>query len=157
GSATPGCAGDQGTTYYYGNVFQPREQTPYPRDAWFCIEIDARANTVGQTDGSLAFFIDDELVGDYGPGRPIGTWLRATFHEGGCEFSACTGAEPCGGFDFRTSGGVRFKQIFLGAYYQRDTYAAKREALEARGLTVSDAQTILYDDVVVATERIGCR
>jgi hypothetical protein len=29
--------------------------------------------------------------------------------------------------------------------------------LEGRGLTVSDEQTILYDDVVVATERIGCR
>jgi hypothetical protein len=28
---------------------------------------------------------------------------------------------------------------------------------QARGRTVSDVQTILYDDVVVATERIGCR
>ena len=28
GSATPGCAGDQGSTYYYGNVFRPPEQTP---------------------------------------------------------------------------------------------------------------------------------
>ena len=37
------------------------------------------------------------------------------------------------------------------------TYAQKREELESRGLTVSDEQTILYDDVVVATERIGCR
>jgi len=26
-----------------------------------------------------------------------------------------------------------------------------------RSLTVSDEQTIYYDDVVVATERIGCR
>jgi len=29
--------------------------------------------------------------------------------------------------------------------------------LEERGLTVSDAQTIGYDDIVVATERVGCR
>ena len=62
GSATPGCEGDQGTTYHYGNTFQPREQTPFSRDEWFCIEIDALANTVGQSDGALAFYIDDALV-----------------------------------------------------------------------------------------------
>jgi hypothetical protein len=28
--------------------------------------------------------------------------------------------------------------------------------LEGRGLTVSDEQTIYYDDVIAATERIGC-
>ena len=50
-----------------------------------------------------------------------------------------------------------FKSIFLDAYYERDTSASKRAELESRGLTVSDEQTILYDDVVVATERIGCR
>jgi len=61
------------------------------------------------------------------------------------------------GFDFRTSADVRFKQIFLDAYYQLDTFLEKQAALQARGLTVSDEQTILYDDVVVATERIGCR
>jgi hypothetical protein len=29
GSATPGCAGDQGTTYYYGNNFNPAGQTAF--------------------------------------------------------------------------------------------------------------------------------
>ena len=45
----------------------------------------------------------------------------------------------------------------MDAYYQRNTFADKKAALEAKGLTVSDEQTIYYDDVVVATERIGCR
>jgi hypothetical protein len=156
GSATPGCAGDQGNTYYYGNVFQPPEQEPFPRDRWFCVEIHAKANSVGQRDGELSFWIDDELVGDYRPGHPEGTWLRAQFHTGGCEFSACTEPAPFEGFDFRSSSEVGFKSIFLDAYYERDTSAAKRDELLARGLMVSDAQTILYDDVVVATERIGC-
>jgi len=52
---------------------------------------------------------------------------------------------------------VLFKEVFLDAYYERDSSASKRAALEDLGLTVSDEQTILYDDVVVATERIGCR
>lgn len=157
GSATPGCAGDQGTTYYYGNVFQPRTQSAYPRDRWVCVEIAARSNTVGASDGSLTYWIDDRLVGDYAPGRPSGTWLRASFHEGGCTFSACTPPAPFEGFDFRTSSDVLFKGIFLDAYYERGTSEQKRMELVSRGLTVSDEQTILYDDVVVATERIGCR
>jgi hypothetical protein len=156
GSATPGCAGDQGMTYYYGNVFEPKDQQAFPRDRWFCIEIHAKANTLGASDGELSFWIDDHLVGDYRPGTPAGTWLRAQFHTGGCTFSACTPPQPFVGFDFRSSNEVRFKSIFLDAYYERGSSATKRQELESRGLTVSDAQTILYDDVVVATQRIGC-
>jgi hypothetical protein len=157
GTATPGCAGDQGTTYYYGNVFQPPQQTAYPRDQWVCIEIYAKANAVGSSDGELAFFVDDQLIDHYRMGNPIGTWLRAEFHTGGCSFTACTPPAPFEGFNFRTSADVGFKSVFLDAYYQADTAAAKRAVLEGRGLTVSDEQTIYYDDVVVATERIGCR
>jgi hypothetical protein len=43
------------------------------------------------------------------------------------------------------------KRITLDAYYQRDTL----DELAAT-TTVPEAQVILYDDVVVATERIGC-
>jgi hypothetical protein len=157
GTAVPGCAGDQGSTYYYGNVFRPPQQTPYPRDQWVCIEMFGKANTVGMMDGELAFYVNDQLVEHYRTGNPIGTWLRAQFHTGGCEFSACTEPVPFEGFDFRTSTEVGFKSVFLDAYYQQDSSAAKRAVLESRGLTVSDEQTIYYDDVVVATERIGCR
>ena len=157
GSATPGCEGDQGTTYYYGNVFRPADQAPFARDEWVCLELGAGANTPGTNDGWLELYVNDALVGRYAPGEPDGTWLRATFHEGGCEFSACTPPAPFEGFDFRTSADVQFKAIFLDAYYQLDTYQRKRMELESRGLTVSDEQTIYYDDIVVATERIGCR
>lgn len=157
GSATPGCEGDQGTTYYFGNVFRPPGQAGIPKAEWTCIELRAKANTVGEMDGELTFWVNDELIGEYRPGNPNGTWLRATFHTDGCEFSACTDPEPFEGFNFRTDDAVGFKAIYLDAYYERDSSARKRMVLEERGLTVSDAQTIYYDDVVVATERIGCR
>lgn len=157
GTAEPGCEGDQGTTYHYGNVLRPPGQTPFPRDQWFCIEMHARVSTVGQSDGELAFWIEDQLVGDYRPGTPVGTWLRDSFHTGGCEFSACTEPVPFEGFDFRSSQDVLFKTFVLDAYYERGSSADKRDELEARGIVVDDAQTILYDDVVIATERIGCR
>jgi hypothetical protein len=157
GSAEPGCEGDQGSTYYYGNVFRPKDQAAFPRDQWICFEIMARANTVGDSNGALAFWVNDELVGDYHPGFPDGTWLRDSFHTGGCEFSACTPPESFSGFDFRSSDAVLFKSIFLDAYYERQSTANKRATLEERGLTVADEQTIYYDDVVVADSRIGCR
>lgn len=156
GSAVEGCEGDQGETYYYGNVFRPPGQTPFPRDEWVCIEMMAHANTVGSSDGALAFWVDDELVGDYRPGHPEGTWLRATFHTGGCDFSACTEPMPFEGFDFRSNQDVLFKGLFLDAYYERNSTANKKATLEERGLTVIDEQTIYYDDVVVATQRVGC-
>ena len=157
GSTEPGCEGDQGTTYHYGNVFRPADQEPYPRDEWVCIEMRARANTPGQYNGELAYWIDDELVGDFRPGYPEGTWLRDQFHPGGCDWSACTAPEPFEGFNFRTSDDVGFKRVVLDAYYERGSAQRKRNKLRERGLDVSDEQTIYYDDVVVATERIGCR
>jgi hypothetical protein len=157
GSATPGCEGDQGTTYYYGNIFAPPEQQPYSKDTWFCIEMRAEANAPSTDTGELTFWIDDQKVGDYRPGFPNGTWLRDSFHTDGCDFYACTDPVPFEGFNFRTSADVGFKSVILDAYYERGSNASKREDLESRGLTVSDNQTIYYDDVVVATKRIGCR
>ena len=86
GSATPGCAGDQGTTYYYGNNFNPAGQTPFAADSWFCLEIHAKANTVGQSDGELGLWKDDALVGEYKPGTPRGRWLRDNFYSWGQYF-----------------------------------------------------------------------
>jgi hypothetical protein len=108
-------------------------------------------------DGELAFWIDDELIGDYRQGFPEGTWLRDSFHTGGCEFSACTEPSPFEGFDFRSASDVLFKGFVLDAYYERGSSQNRRAEMEERGIVVDDAQTILYDDLVIATERIGCR
>ena len=156
GSTTAGCAGDQGTTYHYGNSFQPPAQGALARDRWMCVEMMAKANGVGQSDGALAFWIDDRLVGDYKPGFPSGTWLRDKFHTGGCTFSACTAPTPFEGFDFRSNADVLFKSFFLDAYYERGSSANARAELKSRGLSPSNEQTVLYDDVVIATTRIGC-
>ncbi len=151
GSATPGCAGDQGTTYFYGNNFVPANQTPFPRDQWFCVEIMTHANTLGQKDGALAFYVNDELVGDYRTGVPAsGRWLRDNFYTWG-QYYRDEG--PFEGFDFRTSNDVAVKRVTLDAYYEKGTL----DRMIADGQDIPETQRILYDDVVVATERIGCK
>jgi len=148
GSATPGCAGDQGMTYYYGNDFTPAGQTAFERDAWICLEIMAKANTVGEQDGALALYKDDALVGEYAPGTPRGRWLRASFFTWGQYYEDEQAFE---GFDFRSSEDVLLKRFTLDAYYEEGTL--NDLAMET---TVPEAQVILYDDVVIATERVGC-
>ena len=149
GTTVPGCAGDQGTTYFYGNNFTPAGQSAFPRDAWFCLEIMAKANGVGQKDGELALWKNDALVGEYRTGIPRGRWLRDNFYSWGPYFQDVQAFE---GFDFRSSSDVLLKRITLDAYYEKGS-------LDDLAMTtpVPEAQIILYDDVVVATERIGCK
>jgi hypothetical protein len=149
GTTVPGCAGDQGTTYFYGNNFTPADQSAFPRDAWFCLEIMAKANSIGQKDGELALWMNDALVGEYRAGVPRGRWLRDNFYSWGPYFQDVQTFE---GFDFRSSSDVLLKRITLDAYYEKGS-------LDDLAMTtpVPEAQIILYDDVVVATERIGCK
>lgn len=148
GSATPGCEGDQGSTYYYGNNFTPAGQTPFERDAWFCLEVMVKANAVDESNGELALWKDDQLVGEYAPGTPRGRWLRDNFYTWGEYYED---EQAFDGFDFRSSEEVLLKRFTLDAYYQEDTL--DDYAME---LPVPEAQIILYDDVVIAEQRIGC-
>ena len=156
GSTKPGCEGDQGDTYFYGNSFKPADQTPMPRDEWFCIEIYAKLNDIDKDNGELSLWINDELVGHYKKGTPTGTWLRNRFHSDGCKFDSCGKPEAFDGFNFRTDENVKFREIYMDAYYQLDSFNRKKNTRENSGKKVSADQTIYYDDVVVATERIGC-
>lgn len=158
GTAVPGCAGDQGTTYHYGNTFVPPDQgAGFAHDAWLCVELGMHVNTVGESDGALEAWLEDRPVGRFAPGEPVGTWLRDRFHPGGCSFSACTPPVPFEGFEFRSEDDVLFKELFLDSYYELGSWERSRDTLVERGETVSESSTILYDDIVVATERIGCR
>jgi hypothetical protein len=96
----------------------------------------------------LALWKDDELVGEYAPGRPRGRWLRDNFYTWGEYYED---EQAFDGFDFRSSEDVLVKRFTLDAYYQEDTL--NDYAME---LPVPEAQIILYDDVVIAEQRIGC-
>ena len=149
GTAIPGCPGDQGYTYYYGNTFNPANQQAFPRDQWFCIEYMAKANTLGNSDGELALWKNDQLVGEYKTGTPTGHWRRDSFLTHGQWFNpAVYGNYPFEGFNFRSSNNVKFSYFTLDAYYQRDT---------TTNSNAPEAQVIDYDDLVIATERIGCK
>ena len=151
GSTNPGCEGYRSSsTPYWGNHFHPAGQAAFPRDEWFCVEIRAKLNTVGAADGELAFWINNQLAGEYRQGAPRGRWLRSSFHSHGEYFRDEQGFP---GFSFRTVENFGLKAVTLDAYYSRDNLQRQENA----GIPVPEEQEIHYDDVVVATERIGCR
>lgn len=152
GTTDPGCAGYNGPSQnpYYGNNFHYEGQSSFPRDQWFCLELHGKANTVGSYDGELAYYLDGVEGARYRTGEPNGRWLRENFFSHGQYFED---QGPFEGFNFRTDEGVGWRLVVLDAYYQKNTLDSK----EANGYPVQERQTILYDDVVVATERIGCK
>lgn len=152
GSTSSDCAGYNGpsSSPHYGNNFNYVDQTAFPRDEWFCVEIHGKANTPGSYDGALSFYINNKLVANYETGQPNGRWLRESFYTQG-QYYRDDG--PFEGFNFRTDSNVAWRQITLDSYYQKDTLDRK----EANGYPVQEEQTILYDDVVVARRRIGCK
>ncbi len=98
----------------WGNVYAPDPPVALPTGRWFCLEMTMRANTPGESDGSMAYWIDGEL------------------------------AHQVDGMLFRTSPTLALNRVRLQHY-----------------ITESDAEgfsnRVWFDDVVVSTERIGCR
>jgi hypothetical protein len=161
GTAVPGCAGDQGTTYYYGNTFVPPDQAEggFERDQWICLELGMHVNTVGESDGALEAWIDDVPVGRFGPGEPVGTWLRDQLPPWRLLVQRLHRARALRGLRVPQRGrralqGALPRRLLPARHLGEDS---RDELVIARAHTVSESSTILYDDVVAATERIGCR
>ncbi len=49
----------------YGDNFYPEPKFFVERDRWHCYELMVKANTAGQRDGRIAFWVDGKLTGDF--------------------------------------------------------------------------------------------
>jgi hypothetical protein len=62
-----GCAAknmpcDNGLECCWGNLFRPASTVVLPRGEWVCLEIMMQLNSVGSSDGEMAFWINDSLA-----------------------------------------------------------------------------------------------
>jgi len=46
----------------WGNIFEPDPPVAFPVGRWFCFEMMMQANTPGEHDGAMAYWVDGELV-----------------------------------------------------------------------------------------------
>ncbi len=62
GCATKGMPCTNGLECCWGNNFAPTPAIALPLDKWVCFEMSMKANTPGQADGEMAYFIDGKLA-----------------------------------------------------------------------------------------------
>ena len=128
---------------FYGNNFRPDDQRPFVgREKWICVEFMVKMNAIGKHDGEQAFWIDGKKVGHWGPGFPLGSWMRDGFVTSGFWNKD---PKPFEGFDWRTDERLKVNRLWLQWYVSdRVTEGGK-----------TDSNTVYFDDVVVAKKYIG--
>ena len=116
----------------YGNALLRENEPVVAAEVWTCFELMLTLNTPGQSDGEYAVWIDDELLQHLEPGSPNfqrlgnGVWIPDP------------SGTPFPGFDWRSTAELAFNWIWLDFYVDAGPSA------------------MLWDQVVVATERVGC-
>ncbi len=138
----------------WGNSFVQDPALKVEKSRWICVEHMIRMNTVGESDGEQALWIDGKLVSHLGRGFPKGVWKFDRFYPGqGGEgirwnqqkgdrerFPTPADGAPFEGFQWRTVPELNVN--FLWVYVYTEKPAGHRIRVQ-------------FDDVVVATEYIG--
>jgi len=117
-----------------GNSFLGTDAPPILEHEAKCIELMLKLNTPGERDGELALWIDDQLVQEIRTGAPSFTPVDDGWQPDP------TGGEPFAGFNWRATDELQLNWLAL---WREDPAA-------------SPAKWVYFDQVVIATERIGC-
>ena len=138
----------------WGNSFVRDSSLKAEKGRWICIEHMMQMNEPGDSNGEQALWIDGKLVSHLGKGFPKGRWVfdKFTPGEGGegvrwdhakgerTRFTVPEGGAPFGGFRWRTIPELNVNYVWLYIFTQKPS-----------GHRIK----VWYDDVVLATERIG--
>lgn len=140
---TPEGRSDGRPSAFYGNNFSVEGSPKLVRDAWICVEMMLKLNTVGQNDGEQAFWIDGRKIGHWKKGNPSGTWIRENFATFG-QYN--TKPQPFEGFNWRTADELKINNVKLQWYLSSDQTWKKMTAVR---------NTVYFDNLVVAKSYIG--
>lgn len=116
----------------YGNNMMRGARPSVTSDEWNCYELMLQLNTPGQSDGEFAVWINDELIQHIRPGAP--TYERS----GTGWWTVDPAGEAFPGFNWRNTADLGLNWIWLDFYVD------------------SGPSSMSWDQVVVATERVGC-
>jgi hypothetical protein len=118
---------------YFGRDLLVAENVPLRVGAWQCVEMRVKLNTSsGSRDGELQIWIDDVQIQNFIPGSPVGAYDAAG--------------------NWITGSGSGFPGLRW-----RDTLAYGANWIKLQNYsTAGTLYDVLYDDLVVATSRIGC-
>jgi hypothetical protein len=137
-----------GSTAYYGNAVINQKGFTVDEDQWMCLEVHIRLNTdaASAAGGMLEVWKNDVLVQSFGDASPLGYWTKDKFCPMGADGPECTNYPPPPGtpmtpldLQWRSSTSLHLN------YFWPQNY-----------ITDGPEGAVQYDDMVVATARIGC-
>ncbi len=135
---------DDGTAYY-GNALVHRNDFTVDEGSWVCLEAHVRLNPDPRSgEGAmLEVWKNDALVASFTDEGPRGYWIRDKFCPEGADGSECTDYPAA--FDERLD--LRFRSVEalrLNAFWPQNY------------ITEGPEGTLIFDQMVVATTRVGC-
>ena len=140
-------ANPSGSTAYYGNSLVHSNQFTVTSGQWICLEVHLKLNTDTSSSAGamLQVWKNDSLMASFTDTGPMGYWVADKFCPESADAASCTkyrGSSPT---------------LVLLDQQWRSTRALKINNIWLENYNDSSAtSTMLYDDVVVATRRIGC-
>jgi hypothetical protein len=132
-------------TAYYGNPLVHRQDFTIDEDQWVCVEVHVRLNTAGGSaaGAQLDVWKNDALVMGFDETGPLGYWIRDKFCTEAGNGNECT--------DY-----PRPFDTILDLEFRSTTDLALNAFWPQNYITSDEQGTLTFDQMVVATERIGC-
>ncbi len=123
------------------------EPTLTAKEAWQCVELLIRVNPDPASAGGaeLAVWIDDQPVIHFTAAAPVGYWVKDKFCPDAATGTECTDYRPANptlaplDLQVRTT-----TALTLDAFWPQNY------------ITSGGARSVWYDDMVLATSRVGC-
>jgi hypothetical protein len=137
-----------GSTAYYGNALVHQNSFLADDDTWNCLEVHIKLNTdLTSTKGAvLEVWKNDGLVQRFDEQAPVGYWIKDKFCPMGADGTECTNYPPPQG-----------TQLIPLDLQWRSTAALQLNWFWPQNY-ITDPATADFslDDMVVATQRVGC-
>jgi hypothetical protein len=121
-----------GNGTYWGDLLATNKVTTLPLNTWTCVEQRVKLNQVGNTDGEYTIWFNGVQLVALGKGFPPGSW------SGGIFTPAATGT-AFEGLEWRDTTAFGINYVWLQNYTDGPL-----------------TNTVWFDHLVVATQRIGC-
>jgi hypothetical protein len=137
-----------GSTAYYGNALVHQNSFTADDSTWICLEVHVKLNSDpnSSTGGELDVWKNDSLVQHFDAQAPSGCWIRDKFCLPTADGTECTS----------------YPTLCLQPYVPLDLQWRSTTALQLNYfwpqnyITTGTAGSVQFDDMVVATSRIGC-
>jgi hypothetical protein len=135
-----------GDTAYYGNSLVHQNAFTIDEETWSCVEVHVKLNTdlTSATGAILEVWKNDTLVQHFDETTPLGYWIKDKFCPSGADGSECT--------DYPAPDNTVLNLQWRSTAQLQLNYFWPQNYITQSGVTGS----VNFDDMVVATERVGC-